>query len=240
MKKFIFSIILALCALPVLAQLNIQVHYDFGEAIYGQQLSNRPHWVATIENFTPDKWGSTFFFAEGEFGDKTVKSGYAEIARELQFWKAPFAVHIEYNGGLSADAGGYDDAYLGGVAWNWANSDFTRIFSVQLLYKYMARQAKGNRHSWQLTTVWGIHFAKGLCSFIGYADLWQDKRVNGSLVLSSEPQFWVNLNALKRVDDQFNLSVGSELRISNNLVWPAVGTNNRFYAIPTLALKWTF
>jgi hypothetical protein len=150
------------------------------------------------------------------------------------------AVHIEYNGGLSADAGGYDDAYLGGAAWNWANKDFTRTFSVQLLYKYMARQAKGNRHSWQLTTVWGIHFAKGLCSFIGYADLWQDKRVNGSLVLSSEPQFWVNLNALKRVDDQFNLSVGSELRISNNLVWPTTGTNNRFYAIPTLALKWTF
>ena len=240
MKKFILTTILALCVLPVLAQLNVQVHYDFGEAIYGEQLSNRPHWTATIENFTPDKWGSTYFFAEGEFGDNTVMSGYAEIARELQFWKAPFAVHIEYNGGLSAETGGYDDAYLAGGAWNWANSDFTRTFSVQLLYKYMARQAKNNRHSWQLTTVWGIHFAKGLCSFIGYADLWQDKRVNGSLVLSSEPQFWVNLNALKGVNDKFNLSLGGEVEICHNLVWPANGINNRFYAIPTLALKWTF
>ena len=98
MKKLAFSLFFTLCALPILAQLNVQLHYDFGQAIYGQQLSNRPHWIATIENFTPDKWGSTFFFAEGEFADKTVKSGYAEIARELQFWKAPFALHIEYNG----------------------------------------------------------------------------------------------------------------------------------------------
>ena len=59
-------------------------------------------------------------------------------------------------------------------------------------------------------------------------------------VLSSEPQFWVNLWALDGVDDACKLSVGAEVEICNNLVWPTDGKNNRFYAIPTLAAKWTF
>ena len=97
-----------------------------------------------------------------------------------------------------------------------------------------------NKHSWQLTTVWGIHFGQGLYTFSGYADLWHDNNVNGALVLSSEPQFWVNLWALDGVDDACKLSVGAEVEICNNLVWPTDGKNNRFYAIPTLAAKWTF
>ena len=58
--------------------------------------------------------------------------------------------------------------------------------------------------------------------------------------MGSEPQFWFNLAALKGVDDDFNLSLGTEVEISNNLVWPVDGINNRFYVIPTLAAKWTF
>ena len=64
--------------------------------------------------------------------------------------------------------------------------------------------------------------------------------VNGWLVFTSEPQFWFNLNALKKVNDNMNLSIGTELELSQNFVWPTNGTNNRFYAIPTFALKWTF
>ena len=40
--------------------------------------------------------------------------------------------------------------------------------------------------------------------------------------------------------DDFKLSVGTEVEISNNFVYPVKGMNNRFYAIPTLACKWTF
>ena len=67
-----------------------------------------------------------------------------------------------------------------------------------------------------------------------------DKGVSGRLVLMSEPQFWVNLWHLPRINDAAKWSVGSELEISNNLIWPADGINNRFYAIPTIATKWTF
>ena len=239
MKKTLLSAFLFIVSLPMLAQLNVQLHYDFGDAFYGDKLSNRPHLTATVENFKADKWGSTYFFVDLDFGDKTMKSVYAEFSREFNLGKLPIAAHVEYNGGLSG-GGSYNDAYLAGGAWNWANKDFSKTFSLQLLYKYLANQPSSNKHSWQVTTVWGIHFAKGFCTFSGYADLWHDNSVSGNLVLSSEPQFWFNLYALDSVDDDFKLSLGTELELSKNLVWPAEGINNKFYAIPTLAVKWQF
>ena len=239
MKKTLLSALLFIVSLPIFAQLNVQLHYDFGDAFYGDKLSNRPHLTATVENFKADKWGSTYFFVDLDFGDNTMKSVYAEFSREFNLGKLPIAAHVEYNGGLSG-GGSYNDAYLAGGAWNWANKNFSKTFSLQLLYKYLANQPSSNKHSWQVTTVWGIHFAKGFCTFSGYADLWHDNSVSGNLVLSSEPQFWFNLYALDSVDDDFKLSLGTELELSKNLVWPAEGINNKFYAIPTLAVKWQF
>ena len=239
MKKILLSTLLWMATIPMFAQLNVQLHYDFADALYGKELSNRPHWTATIENFKADKWGSTYFFVDLDFGGNTMKSAYAEISREFKLGTSPFAAHIEYNGGLSG-GGSYNDAYLAGAAWNWANQDFSKTFSFQVLYKYLARQMIGSKHSWQLTTVWGIHFAKGLCTFSGYADVWHDNSVKGNLVLSSEPQFWFNLNALESVPDDFLLSLGTEVELTKSLVWPTDGLNDRFYAIPTLAAKWTF
>ena len=239
MKKILLSALLFIACLPMFAQLNVQMHYDLGNAIYGNELSNRPHLTTTVENFKADKWGNTFFFVDLDFGDNTMKSVYAEFSREFNLGKSPFAAHIEYNGGLSG-FGSYNDAYLAGGAWNWANKDFSKTFSLQLLYKYLANQPSSNKHSWQVTTVWGIHFAKGLCSFSGFADLWHDNSVTGNLIFCSEPQFWFNLNALESVSDDFKLSLGAEVELTKNMVWPTDGLNDNFYAIPTLAAKWTF
>lgn len=228
-----------LAVLPAFSDLNLQLHYDFGSDFYGKELSNRQYLTATIENFSADKWGSTYFFIDGNLGDNQMKSVYAELSRELRFWKAPVAVHVEYNGGLST-GGGYNDAYLVGAAYNWASKDFSKTFSVQAMYKYLAHQKIGTAHSWQLTIVWGINFAKKMFTFSGFADLYHDNSVDGSLVFCTEPQFWFNFAALKSVDDDFRLSVGTEVELSNNLVWPSDGVNNQFFAIPTLALKWTF
>ena len=242
MKRSLLLFVAILVAMAVSAQLNVQLHYDFGHDFYGEELSIRPRTTATIENFTPDQWGSTFFFIDVDIADNTVKSAYGEISRELRFWDAPFAAHVEFNGGLSGATGSYDNAYLVGPAWNCHSKDFSRTFSVQLLYKYMAHKEHhgGSNHSVQLTEVWGLDFAKGLCRFTGYCDLWYDKGVNGRLVLCSEPQFWVNLWKLSGFNDNAKLSIGTEWEITNNLVWPKNGLNNRFYVIPTLAAKWTF
>lgn len=224
------------------AQLNVQLHYDLGHDIYGSTLAYRPRVTATVENFTPDKWGSTYFFIDADFGAHVVESAYGELSRELRFWDAPFAAHVEVNAGLSAASGSFDNAYLIGPAWNWASRDFTRTFSVQLMYKYLAHKHHhgGSSHSVQLTEVWGLTFAKGLCTFSGYCDLWYDKGVKGRVVLSSEPQFWVNLWKLPRINDAAKWSIGTEVEVTKNLVWSADGRNDGFYAIPTLATKWTF
>jgi len=224
------------------AQLNIQLHYDTGHELYGKELSNRPRLTATFENFTPDKWGNTYFFIDADLGDNVVKSVYGELSRELQFWKAPIAAHVEFNGGLNGASGSFDNAYLIGPAWNWHSKDFSRTFSVQLMYKYMAHKEHhgGSCHSFQLTEVWGLNFANDLLRYSGYCDLWYDKGVNGHLILGCESQFWVNLWKLPRISDNVKLSVGSECEITNNLVWPSEGKNNRFYVIPTVAMKWTF
>ena len=239
MKKILLSALLFIACLPMFAQLNVQMHYDLGKAIYGDELSNRPLFTATVENFKADKWGNTFFFIDLDFGDNTMKSVYAEFAREFNLGKSPFAAHVEYNGGLSG-FGSYNDAYLAGAAWNWANKNFSKTFSLKLLYKYLANQPSSNKHSWQVTTVWGIHFAKGLCSFSGFADLWHDNSVTGNLIFCSEPEFWFHLNALESVDDDFKLSVGAEVELTKNMVWPAEGLNDNFYAIPAVGVKWTF
>lgn len=225
-------------ALSCAAQLNVQLHYDLGHTMYGGDLDNRQRLTATVENFTADKWGSTYFFIDADWSDNAVRGAYGEISRELQFWKAPIAAHVEYNGGLNS-FGSFNDAYLVGPAYNWNSKDFSKGVSVQVMYKYLAKHAQ-NKHSWQVTGVWRNTFAKGLCTFSGFLDVWHDNAVDGNLIVLSEPQFWFNLPPLKRVSDDFKLSVGTEVEISNNFVYPVKGMNNRFYAIPTLACKWTF
>lgn len=239
------SFLLAFATLTVAtatAQLNVQLHYDLGHDLYGQELSIRPRVTATIENFSADQWGNTYFFIDADIADNTVKSAYGEISRELRFWDAPFAAHFEFNGGLNGTTGSYDNAYLVGPAWNWHNTSFSRTFSVQLMYKYLAHKDHhgGCNHSVQLTEVWGLDLADGLFRFSGYCDVWYDKGVNGHFILGSESQFWVNMWKLLNLNKEARWSVGTELEVTNNLIWPKNGLNNRFYVIPTLAMKWTF
>ena len=84
-----------------------------------------------------------------------------------------------------------------------------------------------------------MNLAKGLLTFSGFCDVWYHPNVNGKLIFLSEPQLWLNLNTLKGWNG-INLSIGGEIELSNNFVWNAKGQNNKFYAIPTLAAKWTF
>ena len=150
----------------------------------------------------------------------------------------PIWAHVEYDGGLSTN-GGFNNAYLAGLAYNWDSNDFSKGFSVQLLYKYIAKNG-AYCNSWQTTFVWRNTFAKGLCTFSGFADLWYDNYSPCNVIFMTEPQFWVNLDAIPGISDDFKLSIGNAVEISNCFVWPDNGKNNRFYAIPTLAAKWRF
>lgn len=207
---------------------NVQVHYDFGHSLY-DELSNRPKFTTTVEKFHPDSWGSTFFFVDMDYTSDGVVSAYWEIARELQFWKGPFSAHVEYNGGV-AKGFSYNNAYLIGATYTYNNASFTRGFTFTPMYKYI--QKHHSPHSFQLTATWNLHFCDRLYTCSGFADWWREETGYGKMIFLSEPQFWVNLNKLKKVNDKFNLSVGTEVKVSHNFV------GDGFYVIPTLALKW--
>lgn len=243
MRKLLLSLFIA--SSSVISAQNVQLHYDTGHTLY-DNLNGRPNVTTTVEMFKPDRWGSTYMFTDIDYYNDGAAGAYWEISRELTFTKnRQWAFHAEYNGGLTSIedlniCSRFQHAALVGAAWNWASRDYKRTFSVQLMYKqYFKGMSRKAFSSFQLTSVWGTTFANGLCTFSGFTDLWYDKDVNGKLIFLSEPQFWFNLNTIKGLKD-INLSLGSEVELSNNFVFDNKGQNNRFYAIPTLAAKWTF
>ena len=249
MKKILFGIVIALFMLngqwSTVNGQNVQLLYDLGHTLYGD-LSGRPNITTTVEMFKTDKWGSTFLFTDINYYSDGAAGAYWEISREFNVTKNKrWAAHIEYNGGATsiehtAIASRFQHALLLGGAWNWASEDFSKTFSLQALYKqYFKGMGRKGFSSFQATAVWGLNFANGLITFSGFADLWYDPDVKGKLILLSQPQFWVNLNTLKGMDG-VNLSLGTEIEVSNNFVFNDQGKNDKFFVIPSLAAKWTF
>ena len=253
MKKyqtvFLFALITATFAPKAQAQ-NLQFHYDLGHTLQPEYLSERPSVTTTFELFKPDAWGSTFLFIDLDYYSNGMGGAYWEIAREFNITKnKQFAAHVEYDGGLSnskhlQNNTRFQQAALAGLAWNWHSADFQRTFSIQALYKQYFKGEQPWQKAFagfQLTEVWGLNFANGLCTFSGFCDLWFDKNVNGKLILLSEPQFWFNLKNLAPFKEKSSYpSIGTEVEISNNFIFPAKGQNNRLFVIPTLAFKWNF
>ena len=243
MKKFTFlAIFIFMCTISV-AQ-NIQVHYDFGGNIYKGQ-GNRPTITTTAEMFRADKFGSTFFFVDLDYSPK-VTGAYWEIARELCFWQNSkldwLSVHVEYNGGCSTVAGSFNNSWLAGLTYSGHSKDYSKTWSLSAMYKLIpgtpapiGNSSNYQIHNFQITGVWGIDFANGWLTNSGFIDFWREYRPwqDTSYILLSEIQLWVNLNKIKGWKN-IPLSVGGEVELSNNFV------DRGFYAIPTLAAKWTF
>lgn len=236
MRKLLLSLF-ALVALGAAAQ-NVQLHYDFGHTSQSDAyLNGRPSLTATIEMFRPDKWGNTFFFIDLDPKDQGIKNAYWEIAREFRIGKSPFSAHLEYNGGIFGAFSPKSEAYLVGPSYAWNAPDFQSGFSAMALYKHLTQN--GGKASYQFTGTWYKNFAQGMLTFNGFIDVWNE--YNGATrefypVVLTEPQLWFNFNKVKGVDPNFNLSVGTECEISYNFPFQ----HKKFYAVPTLALKWTF
>ena len=235
MKKVILSSLVAIFALAAQAQ-NVQLHYDFGRNIYSDEEAGRQKVTLTLEQFKADRFGSWYYFVDFDLSRKFMEAAYTEISREFNLGKnSPFAAHIEYDGGLNR-SGSFQQAALVGAAYNGHNADFSTTFSVQLLYKrfFKSYHHTNAYHSAQLTGVWGTTFANKKCTFSGFIDLWRGEKADGhgQLVMITEPQFWYNATE--------HLSIGTEIEISNNFVFDKEGRNDKFYAIPTIAAKWTF
>lgn len=245
MKRFVILLLCVHAVVLLSVAQNVQLHYDMGSALYSR-LATRAKVTSTVEMFKPDSWGSTYLFTDIDYFGDGAAGAYWEIFREFSFGaKRRWAAHIEYDGGVTslkstAIASRFQHSALAGVAWNWSSDDFSKVFSVRALYKqYFKGMDRKGFPGFQVTAVWEDTFASGLCTFAGFVDVWRDPDVNGQLIVLSEPQFWVNLNAIKGME-KVKLSLGSEVEMSNNFIFDKEGKNNRFYAIPTLAAKWTF
>ena len=226
MKKLILLAIIALGLIyPKSAKAqNIQLLYDTG----------RNCVTSTVEMFRPDKGGSTYFFVDLDY-EPNITQGYWEIAREFNFWQDTkmgwLSAHIEYNGGLSSKYGSYANSFLGGATYSGHSKDFSKTWSLSALYKIIPGLGGANMHTFQITGVWGIDFAKGWCSFSGFFDFWQEV---GTPIFISEPQFWVNLNKIKGWE-KVNLSFGGEVELGYNFA----GANG-FKVYPAVGAKYTF
>ncbi|MBR0123208.1 MAG: DUF5020 family protein [Bacteroidales bacterium] len=260
MKKYLLSVVIIMMFFGASAQ-NLQLHYDFGRYLYDdlkkidENNPGRFPLTSTYEFFKADRIGSTFFFADFDYSSKSVYGAYWEIYREFCFWPDSkmnwLSFHIEYNGGLNRMAGGYHDAWLTGLTYSGHSQDYTKTWSLSVLYKLIPNtiachdpsitdNLKKDIHNFQITGVWGVDFAHGWCRFNGFADFWREARAwqysarhpqGTQYIFISEPQFWVNLDKIPGWEN-FHFSVGSEVEISNNFI--AEG----FYCIPTIGIKW--
>lgn len=239
MKKTtrLMALIAAMLCLPMVSKAqNLQVLYD----------TNRDCITTTFEMFRPDAFGSTFIFVDMDYAP-TAFGAYTEIARDFCFWKDSrlnwLSAHAEFNGGLttfelpSEEISGarYNNAWLLGATYSGHSNDFSKTWSVTASYKATlgaeGLNGQSQPHGFQLTGVWGVNFAKGWCSFSGFADFWYE---GNTYIFISEPQFWVNLNKIAGWEN-IPLSVGGELEVSNNFAG-----YKGFYARPAFGAKWTF
>ena len=231
LQILLFSAVLSLLALTEMRAQNLQVMYD----------TDRGCVTSTIEMFRPDKFGSTYFFVDID-NDTRTTGAYWEISRELCFWKESkyswLSVHIEYNGGMNRETS-FNDSWLAGLTYSGHSKDYSITWSLSALYKAIPGTIglDGGKqvHNFQLTGVWGINFIKGLCSFSGFFDIWREARSwqDTEYIFITEPQFWVNLNKIKGLED-FNLSIGGEVELSSNFV------DRGFHVCPAFGAKWTF
>ena len=240
MKNLFSLALLGLVALGAQAQ-NIQLHYDFGRNIYSNEEADRQKVTVTLEQFKADKWGSWYYFVDIDLTSKFFRSAYTEISREFKLGKeTPFAAHVEYNGGLGRDdIRSFQHAALIGPAYNGHSADFSKTWSVQLMYKqfFKSYDYTHSYASFQLTGVWGLTFANKKCTFSGFIDFWRGENWreghngHGMLVILTEPQFWYNANE--------HLSLGTEIEISNNFIYNTYNDKS-FFINPTVAVKWNF
>ncbi|NOR76239.1 MAG: DUF5020 family protein [Draconibacterium sp.] len=208
---------------------NVQLHYDFGE---GRNLL-----TSTVEMFKPDKYGSTFFFIDMDYGSDTrnidngISLAYWEIARAFKWSETQkFQPRVEYNGGVMKLDGEdtpfipIENAFLAGIERTWASADFSKILTLAANYKYIQDKEDA---AFQMTAVWTIQMLEGKLTFTGFADFWKEEMFWGTdFRFLSEPQLWYNFTE--------KFSAGGEVEISNNFV------GAEFAVKPTLAVKYNF
>lgn len=210
MKK-LFLLVLILVQVSLLKAQNVQTLYH----------TDKKYLTTTVESFKTDKFGSTYLFVDMDYNTNGVQGidfSYWEFSRGIKFWENPFELHVEYNGGNQMP-----NAWLFGGNYTWNTKDFSKIFTLEAMYKTIRGT---NYESFQITGVWTVQMFKEKVTFTGFADFWREDTGYGKYVFLSEPQLWYNICK--------KFAIGSEVRFSNNF-----SGNDGFKVGPTIAAKFT-
>lgn len=223
----LLSALLWVATLSVSAQ-NVQVHYDFGKQIYSEE-SDRANVTLSYEHFTVDKNGSWFYFVDIDVKEKGVSGAYTEVSRTFNLGRSIPTLHFEYNGGIN-EYSSFANSFLGGLDYSISDN-----VTLSLLYRQELKQKNNPQLSTiQITGVWNYPLGKFM--FCGFVDVWnsyipkwnEGGQEKGWIVLA-EPQLWYNFNNV--------FSIGTEIRVSNNFVYPTKG-NKTIFINPTIAVKY--
>jgi hypothetical protein len=249
MKKLIIILCLVV---PLLGQ-NLQVHYELR--------GDRQYLTSTLEQFTGDKLGLTYWFISAAYTDLaggndlidgSATSVYGEFYRFFTIPKTGgLMAGIQYNDGfmiypetveawpdmegwtppISGQAFGH--TWLAGLAYN------VPIGKMHVLTTVWLRKKQGYNYDWQLTLAWGHTFANDKLTFNGFFDLWGEKPEFNNEHLGQSPQYRVVLLTEPQLYYNFNphLAAGVKAQVSYNFEH---GYDGQLRWAPTVAARWNF
>lgn len=204
---------------------NTQLHRDFHREIY----------TSTVEFFGLDQSGTTFFFADFDFGSEGQTGSYFEISRNLAVYRHKLAVanlSLQFNDGvLSGDAPGVKQIPRT-VLFGPAVSDLN-LGGATLELQALLRQEFGVDPGWQLTLVWFWPLPALPLEFLGCVDWNSNETGDNPTSVQTEPQLQFRWH---------QLAVGTEVEISRNFTGAWTEKHgfefHTWYAHPTVYLRW--
>ena len=245
MKK----LLIILCLIVPLLGQNLQVHY--------QLRADKQYISTTLEQFTGDKLGLTYWFISAEYtsldGGSDILNGsmtsiYGEFYRFFNIPKTGglmagvqyadgfmiYPINITFPSDMDGDVNRYifgtsfHRYWMAGLAYN------VPIGKMHVLTSIWAKWKQGYQFDWQFTLAWGHNFANDKLTFNGFFDLWGEKALNSpttpyKLVLLTEPQLYYNFNP--------HLALGVKTQISVNFEY---GHDGELRFAPTVAARWNF
>ncbi len=160
---------------------NGQLHRDF----------NREVFTSTVEIWSGDRLGSSFLFADFDYGTSGQSQSYFEISRHFgltRIKKAELSATIQYNDGVTPSDGTAGKliprTVLGGLALTELKAGDATVELQALL-----RQEFASDMGWQLTAVWFWPLSKTPFEFLGYVDWNSNEYGDQPVSLQAEPQF---------------------------------------------------
>lgn len=210
--RSITLLVFALIFTKSYAQQNIQLMQSF-----------EGYPVITLEHFSQDKYGTTYFFTDFELNESkgSPSLSLTKIMRTFTI-KDRWSAHIEYNGGLFLSptySAPISNAYLVGVDYFIHSKDFSKTLNLKANYKYIAIPSES---TFQLSGIWNVHLFDNKLSLLGFAHYWRESGYN---IFYAEPQVWYNLTK--------TISLGGEVKTSFNF------NTEGFKAIPLAGIKFT-